>query len=211
MEEIPNILKNVITYEKFNDNEKCYSRIESIPLLKYNKDQELKFIIELFTKEKFVPTNWINYEFKLYSDEQTCICSQNNCKYLFFRKHIPTGHIFKIGSECVLKFYEDEKEYEGEKKNLKNIIKEFKKEKCKISECVNKIENKRTNFGKEGFCSKECQQNIDNPFCYCDIRTIKKKCKNSKNSGKYFFTCKNSYYDKDTEKWISECTYFKWK
>jgi hypothetical protein len=212
MEKIPDILKNIIKYEMFDENEEvCYTRIENIPLIKKNKDQELKFIIEVFTKEKFIPTNWINYAFKVYPEEQTCICSQNNCINLFFRKHINTGFIFKIGSECILKFYDDEKEKEEEKKKLNNIIKEFKKEKCKVPECNNKIENKRTNLGKEGYCSKYCKENIENPFCYCDMRAVKKRCKNGKNIGKYFLTCKNSYYDKNIDKWFSECTYFKWK
>jgi len=212
MEKIPKILENIICYEKFNDiGEGCYARIKNIPLLKNNKDQELKFIIEIFTKEKFIPTNWINYCYREYPDKQTCICSQNNCIYLFFRKHIKTGFIFKIGSECILKFYDDEKDKEKEKKKLNDIIKEFRKEKCKLPECDNKIDNKRTKLGKAGYCSKYCRDNIENPFCYCNIRTIQKKCKNGKNIGKIFFTCKNSYYDSINNKWISECNYFKWK
>lgn len=71
-----------------------------------------------------------------------CICSKpilHGC----FILHKPTGMKFKIGRTCFANLYG------------KSETENFFKPKC-INCDREKVNNKRTNYGKEGFCSKKC-------------------------------------------------------
>jgi len=208
MDKIPDNLKEIMDYDKDDD---YYYRIPKQKLLNKNKFDELCYIIKSMTGEDLIFSGWEYISYKEYVSYQDCICSQSNCKLIFFKKHIKSGLTFKIGSECVTKFSiaeDHEIEIEIEKSN--NFKKEYLKLKCLREYCNNKVPNKRSKFSKEGFCSNECKNNF--PYCYCPE---KKRCiertsnQNNKNYGKIFFKCANSTKNED-DSWNNGCGFFEW-
>ena len=208
MDIIPDDLKDILYYDYYYN---FYGRKDNKKMIKKSKNEELFYIIENITKEKINPKNWIYNEelcYEYYTEEQTCICSQSDCKDIFFKKHINTNIVFKLGSKCIVRFHNNDEDKEAEQNIINDIIRDSKKEKCKIEDCDNKVPNKKSNHGKKGYCSKECEES-DYPKCYCDINSLKKKCRNGKNSGKSFFSCSKSYMNNNCE-WVNGCNFFQW-
>lgn len=73
-----------------------------------------------------------------------CICSQKilKCQKII---HLPTNKSFKIGRNCFEDLYD--------KKHLEDTL--FFKPFCKECDLI-KVKDKRSLYGKEGFCSKKC-------------------------------------------------------
>jgi hypothetical protein len=212
MEFISASLKDVITYEEERD---IYKRKESIPMMKKNKQLELFSIIETLTGEKINVKNW-EYRgdckscYELYDSDQDCICSENDCRHIFYKTHKRTGFTFKLGSQCILKFHDNEKEKKEEETLHTEIIRNFKKETCKYIQCEEKVLDKRKKHCKDGYCSLECKENAEIPQCICGVRARSNVSKKrNENYGRRFFNCGNSRRDYDG-KWINGCGFFKW-
>lgn len=224
MDAIPDILRGVITHvgideEVFQQN--FYERIENIPIRQKNKKDELFSIIETFTKEKINPKNWeyrggVENCYSEYDSDQTCICSENDCRHLFFKTHIKSNLTFKLGSQCILKFHNknDETDNEIEKKNEEKILNEAmrnsKKETCKNDNCGKKVLDKRKKHCKYGYCSEKCQIDMT-PLCLCETKCVRRVVKkNNINHGRFFFTCSNFFRDYDGDL-VKGCNFFEWE
>ena len=212
MEFIPVSLKDVIVYEEERD---IYKRKESVSIMQKNKFSELISIIETFTHEKIDVKNW-EYRggfkrcYELYDSDQDCICSENDCRNIFYKTHKITGFTFKLGSQCILKFHDDENEKKKEEALQIEIIRNFKKETCKYINCENKVLDKRRMHCKDGYCSLQCKENAEIPLCLCEVRAksnISKK--RNENYRRRFFNCGNSICDYEG-RWINRCRFFKW-
>lgn len=135
----------------------CLQRKKNIPMKQKTKDHELNFHMSKITGcyEKMDLSKWeyvkeIGYlSFIEYDEDQACICSQPNCREMFFLRHILTGVTVRLGSRCILKYNPQERE------KLEKIKRDSKKENCKRAECNDKID-KRTKVGNIGFCSENC-------------------------------------------------------
>lgn len=211
MEFIPQFYKDVMTWNSERD---FYERMPEKPMKNKNKSLELFSIIEAFTNEKINHANWEypQKHYEHYNSDQYCICSENDCRHLFFKTHIRTGFTFKFGSECILKFHDVKDDSDDEKKDEekfhKKTIQNFKKDTCKYKQCEEKVLDKRKRHCKDGYCSIECQEN-DIPLCSCGIKCksqISKK--NNSNCGKRFFSCGNSRLQNG--QWKNGCCFFKW-
>lgn len=216
MEFIPQFYKDVITW---NSEGNFYERMPKKPMKNKNKFLELFSIIEAFTNEKINHANWEypQNHYEHYHSDQDCICSENDCRHLFFKTHIRTGFTFKFGSECILKFHDvkddvkddsDDEKKKDEEKFHKKTIQNFKKDTCKYKQCEEKVLDKRKRHCKDGYCSIECQEN-DIPLCSCGIKCksqISKK--NNVNRGKRYFSCSNSRLQNG--QWKNGCCVFKW-
>lgn len=152
MELIPEFYKDIMTY---NSDGNFYERMPEKPMKNKNKFFELVSIIEAFTNEKINHSNWKYPEncYQYYQSDQNCICSENDCRHLFFKTHERTGFTFKFGSECILKFHDvkddgDKKERNDEEKFHKKSIQNFKKDTCKYNKCEKKVLDKRKSARK---------------------------------------------------------------
>ena len=154
---IPPELHDVIEYNAKYD---CLQIKKGIPMRKEHKPQndELFYIMNRITGKyeeldhyKWTPAIDFYGCYHKYNDDQECICSQDNCKEMFFFKHISTGIIVRLGSQCRLKMNPKEREI------LEKIKRDSKKENCKRAECSNKID-KRTTEGQKYFCSWNCER-----------------------------------------------------
>ena len=141
----------------YNPELNCLQRKKNIPMKQKTKDHELNFHMSKMPGyyEKMDLSKWeyveeIGYlSFIEYDEDQACICSQPNCRQMFFLRHILTGVTVRLGSQCILKYNPQERE------KLEKIKRDSKKKNCKRAECSNKI-HKGTKVGKAGFCSKNC-------------------------------------------------------
>ena len=80
-------------------------------------------------------------------NEEVCCCSQDIKKRCYI-SHIPSKRKFKIGKNCMERLFQDD--FVGEYVN-------FFKPNCKWSiYCNNKVENRKSAYGKVGFCSVKC-------------------------------------------------------
>jgi len=143
----------------YNPELNCLQRKKNIPMKQKTKDHELNFLMSKITGcyEKMDLSKWVYVKdigylsFIEYDEDQACICSQPNCRDMFFLRHILTGVTVRLGSQCILKYNPEERE------KLEKIKRDSKKENCKRAECSNKID-KRTTEGKIGFCSLNCER-----------------------------------------------------
>ena len=108
------------------------------PTCNKNKRNEFIWVIEDITETPFNESEWNGREIE--SDISMCICSQAVC-HTYSIHHLPTGHNFLVGSQCVQKI----------SPTLATIITH---DKCK--KCSEPVLDKRTKFGKLVFCSEEC-------------------------------------------------------
>lgn len=108
------------------------------PISNKNKQNEFLWIIEKLTGTPFNETEWNGIE--TISDISMCICSQE-ISHVYLIKHIPSNKQFLVGSQCVKKI----------STKLAGIITH---DKCK--KCSEPVMDKRTKYGKLGFCSREC-------------------------------------------------------
>jgi hypothetical protein len=139
---IPLKIQNVLIY-----NSGVIHRISESKLITKNMKMEFLYIIKNIVKEKFNPDNWDSADdFTQGSREDeennVCICT-HEIYNLYYIKHINSGYIFKVGSECVKKI--DNKLY----------IK-ITKDKCKIKNCEVRLTNKKNKYQKNGYCSEHC-------------------------------------------------------
>jgi hypothetical protein len=189
---IPPQLHDTIYYEIETNS---YARRDNIPRRGNNsKVQELYEVIEMIIEEELNKKNF-KYETTLgfgsyiyFEDDQTCICSQKNCRKMFYIKH---GIIFKIGSVCIQKLFPEDTEQNNE------IIKNYSKSKCR--DC-DEVLDKRFKHGKLGYCLdcwmeheqiKKIKEEENYPFCYCRVKVVKKTVKDvyKKHFGMDFYTC----------------------
>jgi len=213
MEFIPQFYKDVMSWNSEGD---FYERMPEKPMKNKNKSLELFSIIEAFTNEKINHANWEYPEkhYYYYNSDQDCICSENDCRHLFFKTHIRTGFTFKFGSECILKFHDvkddsDDEKKKDEEKFHKKTIQNFKKDTCKYKQCEEKVLDKRKRHCRDGYCSIKCQEK-DYPLCFCGNKCKSKiSKKNNSNLGKQFFSCSNSSLQNG--QWKNGCSFFKWK
>lgn len=108
------------------------------PVSNKNKRKEFIWVIEDITETPFNESEWTGREIE--SDISMCICSQAVC-HTYSIHHLPTGQNFLVGSQCVQKI----------SPTLATIITH---DKCK--KCSSPVLDKRTKFGKLGFCSRKC-------------------------------------------------------
>ena len=141
----------------YNDIYNCWQRRENIPMKTESKDDELYYYMNRITgrfekmdHSKWEPANNNLSCYHKYLDDQVCICSQDDCREMFFFTHIPTGITVRLGSQCRLKMNP------AERANLEKIKRDSRKDDCKSMECGNKVLDRRTTLGKEGFCSYNC-------------------------------------------------------
>ena len=145
---------------EWNAERNCLQRKRGIPMREEHKtkNDELFWFMnripgkfEQLDHHKWTPAEDFLRCYHLYNDEQVCICSQDDCKEMFFYTHIASGITVRLGSQCRLKMNPKEREI------LEKIKRDSKKENCKRAECSNKID-KRTTEGKEKFCSLNCER-----------------------------------------------------
>lgn len=142
---------------EYNPELNCLQRKTDIPMIKKNQHDELNFIMSYVTGcyEKINLSMWeyvkeIGYmSYIKYNEDQACMCSQPNCREMFFLRHISTGVIVRLGSQCIITYSPEERE------KLEKIKRESIKENCKRVGCINKLD-KRTKVGKAGLCSDNC-------------------------------------------------------
>ena len=107
---------------------------------------EFLWVIENITKEEFDEMNWKvdNQSFDYdYGDVGShCICC-HGIHNSYTITHIPTNNSFEVGSDCVKKISNELHRRITTKKDL-----------CKT--CREPEVDKRTNVGKEGYCSESC-------------------------------------------------------
>ena len=113
------------------------------PVCNKNKRNEFIWVIEDITETQFNESEWTGREIE--SDISMCICSQAVC-HTYSIHHLPTGHNFLVGSQCVQKI----------SPTLATIITH---DKCK--KCSEPVLDKRTKCGKLGFCSEECMWKVE--------------------------------------------------
>ena len=200
---IPAHLKSTVY---FSHEEHCFARFDDKPLTKKTKGLELFSIIQWITGRAMTPSDWDYFRPpRIFSNDQTCICSQHDCREIHYKRHIPTGFVFKIGSSCALRFHDKEEDRKAEEIIVNQMVREVKKDDCSLPECDNKVMDKRKAHCKRGFCSTECEKASKKPLCYCRKRSCEKTAKTEANKGKKFFHCPYSNWPQD-----KGCGFFKW-
>lgn len=136
-------------------------RIAELEVSPNKKEKLLKECISYFTDSSGCPPlNEFIFEgeedAELEEDEWLICCCSQLIKHPYYIKHMPTGKRFRVGNTCFSNLFGDA---------INETL--FFKPLCK-NECGEKVANKRSNFGKEGFCSKKCL-NIWNKKCYCNL------------------------------------------
>jgi len=151
---------------------KVVKRISPVEVAPREKRNLLKKTIEHYTgKEKPNPEE---FEFCGECEDDNdvnCICSQT-INHSNLIKHKPTGLYFRCGRVCFEDLY-----------NKSELGLHFWKPWCKYCQ-MQKVENRRTLHGKEGFCSKKCWQEVkyNNKCALCNkyfwkVRPEHKLCK----------------------------------
>ena len=173
-------LFNIADY-KFDN---CIYRCSDCEVAPHKKEILLKECLSYFVGDGELPSlNEFKYKGKIedkYENVERCLCS-HKIKNKYEILHKETNKSFLIGSDCFQKLYGEEALY-------------FFKETCLHTNCEDKVMEKKSAWGKRGFCSD---------FCMNDELYTKKclSCKKPFVSFKrYYRICYKCYLKKLQEK-----------
>jgi hypothetical protein len=168
MELIPDTMLGIVCY-----SDGAYQRRRNIPRhmnpitrKKNTNKEELIWVLESVIRMKLEMKDMaykgdIGFQsYVHYDDDQDCICSQSNCKDIFFLQHKLSGMTFKLGSTCIINMCEDKTNRVEHTLKMDEIIKDYKRDECKKVGCPNRIKDKRTWWGRDGYCCYDCIKKV---------------------------------------------------